>query len=634
MSRPEPEDSRRQQLIEATIDTLADHGFAATTLAGIGARAGVSPGLIAHYFADKDGLLEATLRSLARGLAAGLAGRLGGAAGARGRVQAVIDTMLAPEEFAPRTCSVWLAFWGEVPHSARLLRVQRVYQGRMLSNLRHALRQLVPDTDAERIARGLAAMIDGLWLRATLAVPQETDSATARAMASNFVDAEIARCGPRVVSSGEALSPAPRVVHNLVGGVPVRSVRTGEVFSPATGVLQARVSVAGPDELAQAIEAARGSQPLWAALQAPVRARALARFSEGMLARAEDLAFLAARTMGTPIRLAQAHVARAADDVLALAALALQQGPSGSVAEWPGVVTQSAPLGVLAALGGPGGDIGSLARPLAAALGFGNGVVLQPAMHQSAAALMLAEIAATAGVPAGLLSVLHGESETQRAPVAHAGLNGVLREREGPRGVIILDDADVAGAVHSLRASHAGVRVFAHAAIADAFAVALADALGSQRVGNPLEPETMLGPLPSAAARDAFRAGAEAMLAAGGRAAGGRVPLAAALPGEGFFVAPSVAFVDAPAHVAVPAGPAFVLSAVPDDAAAVAHANADRLPLVDVFTQDPARGWQVAGALRSVASALNGRSRFPLQALVEASVQRRNVYAAASGIDE
>jgi betaine-aldehyde dehydrogenase len=634
MSRPEPEDSRRQQLIEATIDTLADHGFAATTLAGIGARAGVSPGLIAHYFADKDGLLEATLRSLARGLAASLAGRLGGAAGARGRVQAVIDTMLAPEEFAPRTCSVWLAFWGEVPHSARLLRVQRVYQGRMLSNLRHALRQMVPDTDAERIARGLAAMIDGLWLRATLAVPQETDSATARAMASNFVDAEIARCGPRVVVPAASSSSSPRVIHNLVGGVPVRSARTVEVFNPATGGLQARVSAAGPDELAQAIEAARGSQPSWAALPALVRARALVRFSEGMLARAEDLVFLAARTMGTPVRLAQAHVSRAADDVLALAAWAMRQGPSGAVAQWPRPVTQCAPLGVLAALGGPGGDIGSLARPLAAALGAGNGVVLQPAMHQSAAALMLAEIAADTGVPAGLLSVLHGEAETQHALVAHAGLGGVLRDREGPRGVIVLNDADVAGAVHSLRASRAGARVFLHAAIAEAFAMALADALAAQRMGDPSEPETMLGPLPSAVARDAFRAGVEAMLAAGGRAVAGRAPLAAVLPGQGFFVAPSVVFVDALAHVTVPAGPAFVLSAVPDDAAAVAHANAARLPLVDVFTQDTARGWQVVGALRSVASALNGRSRFPLQALVEASIQRRNVYAAASEIDE
>jgi betaine-aldehyde dehydrogenase len=69
-ARGNAEDLRRRQLVEATIDTMAEVGFAATTLALIGQRAGVSPGLISHYFDDKDGLLEATLRSLAAPLAA------------------------------------------------------------------------------------------------------------------------------------------------------------------------------------------------------------------------------------------------------------------------------------------------------------------------------------------------------------------------------------------------------------------------------------------------------------------------------------------------------------------------------------------------------------------------------------
>ena len=113
LPRGESEDARRRQLIEATIDTLAEVGFAATTLALIGQRAGVSPGLIAHYFDDKDGLLEATLRQprdapLARRPRAAEARRRRRAT----RVQAIIDATLAPEEFDQRTCSVWLAFWG------------------------------------------------------------------------------------------------------------------------------------------------------------------------------------------------------------------------------------------------------------------------------------------------------------------------------------------------------------------------------------------------------------------------------------------------------------------------------------------------------------------------------------------
>ena len=120
MNRMDVEDSRRRQLIGATIDTIAEVGFSSTTLALIGQRAGVSAGLISHYFEDKDGLLEATLRTLASRLAHATTERLRSARTPRERVQAVIDATLAPEEFDPRTCGVWLAFWGQVIHSARL----------------------------------------------------------------------------------------------------------------------------------------------------------------------------------------------------------------------------------------------------------------------------------------------------------------------------------------------------------------------------------------------------------------------------------------------------------------------------------------------------------------------------------
>src|SRR5205807_10530648 len=68
--RDEGEEARRVQLVEVTIDSLAEVGYVGTTLAEIARRAGVSPGLVAHYFDDKDGLLEAAFRTLARTLAA------------------------------------------------------------------------------------------------------------------------------------------------------------------------------------------------------------------------------------------------------------------------------------------------------------------------------------------------------------------------------------------------------------------------------------------------------------------------------------------------------------------------------------------------------------------------------------
>src|SRR3712207_9057484 len=72
------------------------------------------------------------------------AARLRAARTPRARVQAVIDANLAPEEFDRRTSSVWLAFWGQVLHSARFRRGQNVYQPRLLSNPRHSLKQAMP----------------------------------------------------------------------------------------------------------------------------------------------------------------------------------------------------------------------------------------------------------------------------------------------------------------------------------------------------------------------------------------------------------------------------------------------------------------------------------------------------------
>ncbi|MBV8342665.1 MAG: transcriptional regulator BetI, partial [Gammaproteobacteria bacterium] len=187
-ARDEGEEARRVQLIEVTIDSLAEVGYVGTTLAEIARRAGVSPGLVAHYFGDKEGLLEAAFRTLARTLAARVRSRLALARTPRARVQAVIDSNLGPEEFDRRSATAWLAFWGQVPHVLGLKRVQGAYQRRMLSNLRGDLKRLIAAPEARRLAAMIAAMIDGVWLRAALSAWQEADSASARALLAAFVD--------------------------------------------------------------------------------------------------------------------------------------------------------------------------------------------------------------------------------------------------------------------------------------------------------------------------------------------------------------------------------------------------------------------------------------------------------------
>ncbi len=193
LRRVDAGDVRRRQLIEATIEAIGELGFNATTIAEIARRADVSTGLVSFYFGDKDGLLEATLRHLARQLSRGAAARLRDATTPRARVQAVIETMLGVSQFERRIGTVWLAFWGQVPHSPRFARVQRAYHRRIAGNLAHALLPVLRPEPARALAETIAAMIDGLWLRATLA--NDPDGRTARSVATGFVDSQFMLLG-------------------------------------------------------------------------------------------------------------------------------------------------------------------------------------------------------------------------------------------------------------------------------------------------------------------------------------------------------------------------------------------------------------------------------------------------------
>jgi len=174
------EDTRRRQLVEVTIDSLAELGYVGTTLAQIATRAGVSPGLVAHYFGDKDGLFDAAFRALARRVGNHVRARLRQVSTPRGRVQRSSMRIWRRKNSKQRTGTAWLAFWGQVLQVASLKRVQSVYQQRTLSNLRGSLKKLVPPDEARRLASMIAAMIDGVWLRAALSGWREP---TARARA-------------------------------------------------------------------------------------------------------------------------------------------------------------------------------------------------------------------------------------------------------------------------------------------------------------------------------------------------------------------------------------------------------------------------------------------------------------------
>lgn len=180
------QDIRRRQLIEATIGTIERFGFAETTIARISHAAGLSSGIIGHYFGGKNALLEATMRSLLRELQSVTILRLRQARSPTERVAAIVAANFAPEQFTPRVCAAWLAFYAQVPWSPELARLHRVYVRRLRSNLGHAFRQCLPPAAAERAAEGMSAMIDGIYVRAAL-VGERPDLEQAHALARDYL---------------------------------------------------------------------------------------------------------------------------------------------------------------------------------------------------------------------------------------------------------------------------------------------------------------------------------------------------------------------------------------------------------------------------------------------------------------
>jgi TetR/AcrR family transcriptional repressor of bet genes len=159
---------RQKQLIEATIATIGEVGFADTTVSKIGKRAKVSPGIVHHYFSDKDALLEAAMRSLLEQLRLAVVVRLRDARTPLQRAEAIIDGNFASEQFGREAITALLSFWTQALHNPALMRLRRLNVRRARSNLRYSLRHLLPAPDVEAAVTGLIAFIDGLWLYAAL----------------------------------------------------------------------------------------------------------------------------------------------------------------------------------------------------------------------------------------------------------------------------------------------------------------------------------------------------------------------------------------------------------------------------------------------------------------------------------
>ena len=185
---------RRQELVVAAVEAIHERGLNGVTMGDIAKRAGVSPALAHHYFGSKDELLSATMRHLLGEFAFAARRRLAEAGDPRSRVDAILAASFAPEQFSPAVISAWLAFYMQSLHDAAAARLLSIYLKRLETNLRHDLKALMPAQEAATAARGIAAMIDGLWLRAALPTLHSSPEA-AIALVDDYLAGVIARHG-------------------------------------------------------------------------------------------------------------------------------------------------------------------------------------------------------------------------------------------------------------------------------------------------------------------------------------------------------------------------------------------------------------------------------------------------------
>lgn len=181
---------RRRALIDAAVAAIGEAGTLDVRMSDIAGRAGVSPALAHHYFGAKDDLLQATMRSLLTDLGRELRTALARTHTPRQRVSSIIAVNFSAPQFSPDVVSAWLSFYVEAQRSVEMRRLLGVYARRLHSNLTHALSGLQPRKDAARTAEGIAALIDGLYIRRALK-NGPPDPASAIALVEDYVSMKL-----------------------------------------------------------------------------------------------------------------------------------------------------------------------------------------------------------------------------------------------------------------------------------------------------------------------------------------------------------------------------------------------------------------------------------------------------------
>lgn len=184
-SRTATRDVRRQQLINATIDSISKYGFSGTTLASVTKGAKMSHGIVNYHFNSKEELYVETLEYLANEHYERWSSSMEKAgADPHKRLAAIIEVDFEASICSRKKISVWFAFWGQAKQRPSYLKMHNNFDRQRAKEIDQLCSQIVEQgsykhIDAASTARSLIALVDGLWLNHLL-YPQTFNRKRAR----------------------------------------------------------------------------------------------------------------------------------------------------------------------------------------------------------------------------------------------------------------------------------------------------------------------------------------------------------------------------------------------------------------------------------------------------------------------
>ncbi|HET7756167.1 MAG TPA: aldehyde dehydrogenase family protein [Steroidobacteraceae bacterium] len=394
-------------------------------------------------------------------------------------------------------------------------------------------------------------------------------------------------------------------------------------ISPVDGRVYAERAPASAAQIDRTLARARAAQPAWRGTPVAERAAVIERFCTEFERRATEIAAGLPWQMGRPIRFAPSEVRgtlERARYMVSIAAAALADLDAGPKTGFHRFIRRE-PLGVVFTVAAWNYPYLIAVNSVVPALMAGNAVVLKHSAQTPLCAEVFAECFATAGLPAGLFQVLHLEhAATERVIhdpridfVAFTGsvaggravqraaaerFVGVGLELGGCDPVYVREDADLGHAIENIvdgaffnsGQSCCGLqRIYVHESLYEPFTRGCIELICRYRLGDPLDPETTLGPLVRTAAADTVRAQIGAAVAAGARPAIEEREFGRSRPGTP-YLAPQL-LLDAPAGSAVMReeifGPVAGVMKVRSDDEAVAQMNDSSFGLTAaVWTRD------------------------------------------------